>query len=174
MAIFRNPLAKKSITSLAGPVEFINESINASHAEESPKTAPCTLSVMVFAIVVKSPSTLVTASRRVFIFSASERKALNAATLRLSVSSNVEARSIPLSLNFTNPSTISGSVFTLPPNSLANFPLASAKFNMIFLVAVADIEASNPASANFPSKAKVSSMVKLKALATGPTIGIAV
>jgi len=99
---------------------------------------------------------------------------LKAATLRLSVISRVLFKSTPCSFNFCNPATNSGSVLTGPPNDLASTPFVSAKFRRILRVAVADIEASKPASDNLPSKAKVSSIEKLKALATGPTIGSAV
>ena len=86
------------------------------------------------------------------------KKALKAATLRLSVSSNVVFKSTPCAFNFFKPATNSGNVLTGPPKAFANSPLPSARFNRIFLVAVADIEASNPASASFPNKAKVSSI----------------
>ena len=99
---------------------------------------------------------------------------MKAATLRLSVISRVVFKSTPCSFNFCKPITNSGNVFTGPPSDFASTPLVSAKFNRILRVAVADIEASKPESASFPTNAKVSSMVKLKALATGPTIGNAV
>ena len=102
------------------------------------------------------------------------RKALKAATLRLSVNSRVVFKSTPFSFSDFNPSTNSGNVLTGLPNVFASFPLLSARFRKILRVAVAAIEASKPASDNLPNKAKVSSILKLKAFATGPTIGNAV
>ena len=123
---------------------------------------------MVSAISVSSLSTPVIWSLNGTILSEAVRKALKAATLRLSVNSKVVFKSTPCSFSFFKPTTNSGNVFT------ANLPLPSAKFNKILRVAVADIEASKPASASFPNNAKVSSIWKLNAFATGPTIGKAV
>jgi len=156
------------------PVLSIIVSIKDSQADDKLYNAPCTLFPIVSAILFKSSSTPVIWSRRGTILSDAVRKALKAATLRLSVISSVEFRSIPCSFNLCNPSTNSGNVLTGPPRACANLPLPSAKFSNIFRVAVADMEASNPASASLPNKANVSSIVKLKALATGPTMGIAV
>ena len=129
---------------------------------------------MVSAISVSSLSTPVIWSLNGTILSEAVRKALKAATLRLSVNSKVVFKSTPCSFSFFKPTTNSGNVFTGSPSALANLPLPSAKFNKILRVAVADIEASKPASASFPNNAKVSSIWKLNAFATGPTIGKAV
>ena len=92
----------------------------------------------------------------------------------MSVNSRVVLRSIPSSFNFFKPSTSSGKFFTGLQRARANLPDPSARLSRIFRVAVAAIEASKPASANFPNNARVSSIVKLNDLATGPTIGKAV
>ena len=107
------------------------------------------------------------------ILSADCRKALKAATLRLSVNCKVVFRSTPLSFSFCKPATSSGNVFTGPPNAVASFPPLSARLSKILRVAVAADDASKPESASFPSNASVSSISKLKAFATGPTVGSA-
>ena len=168
----RNRLVNASMIDFNGPfVLSDNLIIIASHAEANPAAAPFILFSIVAAIWSRSPSTPVMASRNGTILSADCRKALNAATLRLSVSCKVVLRSTPLSLNFCKPDIRSGKVFTEPPSDLASFPLLSARFSNILRVAVAADDASNPESDNFPSNASVSSIVKLKALATGPTVG---
>ena len=95
-----------------------------------------------------------------------------AATLRLSVNSNASATLIPRLRNSINPFIMSSNVLAEPPNDLANFPLAFAKFKRILRVAVAALEASKPAFANAPNNAVVSFTVRPYALATGNTVPI--
>ena len=149
-------------------------SISSSHADDKHFNEPAILSDITSAIDCNSPSTPVICSLSGTILSADVRNALNADTLRLSVSSSVVLRSTPLSLNLTSPFTRSGNVLTGSPNVFASLPLLSARLSRMLRVAVAAIDASNPASESFPNNANVSSMVKLNDLATGPTIGIAV
>ena len=62
---------------------------------------------------------------------------------------------------------------TGPPIALAKVPFASAKLRSIFLAAVAAEEASKPALLKTPRRPVVSSKVRPNALATGPTLDIA-
>ena len=88
------------------------------------------------------------ASLRSNISSAPERNVLNAATLLLSVSSNASPRSIPSAVNCFNPFTKLGKSLTGVLSDLPNLLLESAKFNNMFLVAVAALDASKPAFDN--------------------------
>jgi hypothetical protein len=108
------------------------------------------------------------------ILSVPSKNELNAATLLLSVSSNVSARSIPSLFSFFNHATSSGNVSTGHHNAFASFQDPSARFNKIFLVAVPALLASNPALDKTPSNAVVSSKENPNVLATGQASVIAV
>ena len=152
------------------PVEPRSSRINPCQADFSVSVAPSSVFIRCSAISFRTPSV----SRRAFLSSIAEsapdRKELNAATLRLSVSSRVVVKSTPFSLRLCSPAMSSSNVFTGPPSAFAKSPLASASFSMMFLVAVAAEDASNPELARAPSRAVVSLMPKPNVFATGPTV----
>ena len=141
-----------------------------SHAEDRLFSDPSRLSAIVSAIFFAAPSQLFNSLRRLMTLSVPDRNVLNAATLLLSVSSRASPRSMPLSFSLFSPLISVSRFVTGSPNAFARFPLASARLRMIFLVAVAALEASKPALANCPSNANTSSISKPKALATGATV----
>ena len=125
-------------------------------------------------MALNSSSAPVTASRRLRTVSAPFKKVLNAATERLSVKSSALLRSIPSLFNFFRPLTRPSRLSTGPPSARASLPLLSARFSKILRVAVAADEASKPLFDKAPKRAVVSSIVKPKELATGPTMAMAV
>ena len=155
------------------PLPSLRCKLSPSHAEERPLSAPSRLSPIVSAICLAAPFALFNSLRRFRTLSVPERNVLNAATLRLSVSSNASARSMPLSFKVFKPAIRSSRLLTGCPSACASFPFVSARFSNMFLVAVAALDASNPALANCPSNASTSSILKPKALATGDTVLIA-
>ena len=156
------------------PEESLNDSINPSQADCNSLTEPSTVLILSSAVFFSTPSTSSNESRSSKAASAPSRNVLKAETDLLSVSSNVVLRSTPCAFNVLRPSINSGKVLTDFPNATANLPLESARFNRIFLVAVAADEASKPALAKVPSKATVSLRENPNVFATGPTVAIAV
>lgn len=108
------------------------------------------------------------------ILSAHSRKRLNAATLLLSVSSSVHAKSIHESLSVLSHDTSSGSVSTGQPKAFARSHDQSARLSSIFLVAVPALLASKPASVRTPKRDVTSSSENQKAFAIGQASTIAV
>ena len=161
-----------SIVSRIVPCDSWNASVRPSQADFNNLVAPSTVLSRSPWMRSNSPETSSRLARNSLVDSAPERKAEKAATLLLSVSSKASPKSIPESRNLINASNISSNVRTLPPSLFANLPLASERFNIIFLVAVAALEASNPAFAKAPNNAVVSLTVSPKALATGNTVPI--
>ena len=163
----------KSMTLLMTPLLLDIESMNPSHADCSSLTEPLTVLSRSSAMRFSSPSTSSRLSRSSCVASAPWRKVLKAETLRLSVSSSVVARSMPSAFSCFSPASSSGSVSADPPRDLASLPFASARLSRMLRVAVPALDASNPALESDPSRATVSSMLKPKVLATGPTMDIA-
>ena len=156
--------------SASNPLLSFTVRFRPSQAEDRPFSAPSRLFDIVSAILSAAPFALFSSSRRAITLSVPDKNVLNAATLLLSVSSRASPRSMPLSFSlFSPPINVSRSV-TGSPNAFARSPLASARLRMIFLVAVAALEASKPALANCPSNASTSSNWKPKAFATGATV----
>jgi len=152
----------------------LNDKINPSQADCNSLTEPSTVLILSSAVFFSTPLTSSNESRRFIAASAPSKNVLNAETDLLSVSSNVVLRSTPCAFNVLRPSISSGNVLTGLPKATASLPLESARFNRIFLVAVAADEASKPALASVPSNATVSRSENPKVFATGPTVAIAV
>jgi hypothetical protein len=142
----------------SGPLPSSNDKINPCHADCNKVISPARLSSCVSTIVCNSSLTSIKPSRNSLDASAEDKKTLNAATLLLSVSSNVLLRETPRWLSVFKPSTNSSKFLTLPPNSFARLPFASARFKSMFLVAVAALFASNPESLSLPNSAAKSSI----------------
>ncbi len=162
------------MTAFIGPDDSLNDSINPSHADCSSLMEPSTVLILSSAVVFRIPPTSSSESRSSRAASAPSRNVLNADTDLLSVSSRVVLRSTPCAFKVLRPAISSGNVLTGFPRATASFPLESARFSRIFLVAVAAEEASKPAFASVPSSATVSLKEKQNVLATGPTVAIAV